>query len=161
MPLSYGKSTGLGGRASQQDQLLVVENLFGNSEYYLFGVFDGHGLLEWLPCIYAATSIGSEGRTAADFAKGVVPEIINSLEEIYKKDPVAALKTLFETINTKMCDDPSLDAYMSGSTCSVAVITDSQLAVANVGDSRVIIALKDGDSQEYQTLQLSRYVRVY
>lgn len=45
MPLSYGNSTGLGGRPSQQDQLLVVDNLFNDPESYLFVILDGHGII--------------------------------------------------------------------------------------------------------------------
>jgi hypothetical protein len=60
--------------------------------------------------------IGSEGRKASDFIKAVIPEVIASLEEEFKKDPAAALTTAFSTLNEKMCDDPSIDAYMSGTT---------------------------------------------
>lgn len=139
--MRFSNSTGLGGRPSQQDTHLIVENLFGNPEYCLFGIFDGHG---------------SEGRKASDFAKVTFPVVISELAEQFLTDPVAALKTSFAMVNSKMIENPALDAYMSGTTCSIAFCSKDTIVVANVGDSRVVLGqVHDGN---WSAVQLSMYL---
>ena len=105
-------SSSLGGRATQQDQHSIVENLFGSC--FLFAVFDGHG---------------SDGRRCSEWCKTQLPlEIANS---DFLIDPINSLKLAFKSCNSKMLENPAIDSYMSGTTASVCIFHNNLLYTAN------------------------------
>ncbi|KAJ3215198.1 hypothetical protein HK099_006483 [Clydaea vesicula] len=137
MQIKHALSTNLGGRSSQQDGYLVIENLYNQPSNFLFAIFDGHG---------------SEGGKAANFAKLHLPELLTKYQKEFEANRCEALKLIFKTLNEMMVEDPSVDTYMSGTTLSILIIFNNKLIVANVGDSRVILGQNEGTTWKYTQL---------
>lgn len=59
---------------------------------------------------------------------------------------------------------PSLPLSVSGTTCLVALLSDKELTVANVGDSRGVLCDKDGNaiplSHDHKPYQLKERKRI-
>ena len=59
-----------------------------------------------------------------------------------------AFHAAMRQINAEMCRDPNIDDWKSGTTAVCALLRGSTLHVANVGDSRAILAISSGDMLE-------------
>lgn len=123
--------THLGGRSVQQDESLVITRFLTLSDksIHLLAVFDGHG---------------SEGHKASKAAKEQFPKVLETMQDALLADPLGALKTAFHTVNDNLLNDQSWDSYMSGTTAVLALIMDTILHVAHVGDSRLVIVKREG-----------------
>ncbi|KAJ1556477.1 hypothetical protein HK405_013840 [Cladochytrium tenue] len=144
MRFSFGCSTHIGRRPTQQDAFVVIESLFGGSPAAsLYGVFDGHG---------------TEGGKASSFVQRELPVALRSRRDDFLADPVGAMKAVFREVNTRLAEDDSIDTYMSGTTAVVLVCLEDagRVVVANVGDSRVLLARKEDD--DWVAVQLTKIV---
>ncbi|KAK9814008.1 hypothetical protein WJX73_008908 [Symbiochloris irregularis] len=113
---------------SNQDEV-CANQLFGeNLEQLLFAVFDGHG---------------SEGHLCAQFAKNKLTDNLLS-DKTFKHDPQQGLRSALVLLN-KQLHSSRIDDSMSGTTAIVGLIRDRTLYVANVGDSRAVLALQGPD----------------
>ncbi|KAJ3108137.1 hypothetical protein HDU97_002049 [Phlyctochytrium planicorne] len=109
------------------DEYLVEEDVFeGSPRADLFAVFDGHG---------------SDGGKASHYVKSVFPKVLRSLRKDFDRDPVEAMKTAYQTVNSMLTDNSAIDTYMSGTTAVLLVCLpeEDRVIVANVGDSRVLL----------------------
>ncbi|KAI9348762.1 phosphatase 2C-like domain-containing protein [Zopfochytrium polystomum] len=143
MRVSFGTSTNIGRRPSQQDEYLVQEDVFeGSPAASLFGVFDGHG---------------SEGGKASTFTRQIFPEVLRRHKDEFLDDPVEALKAVFRDVNTQLAENDAIDTYMSGTTAVVLICleADDRVVIANVGDSRVLLGRKEGDDDAWAAVQLT------
>ncbi|KAJ3191184.1 hypothetical protein HK101_007996, partial [Irineochytrium annulatum] len=134
MRLSWGASSDIGRRPSQQDEYLIVEDLFERSpRATLFAVFDGHG---------------SEGGKASRYVKNVFPEVLQSQRDAFVRDPVSALKNVYATVNSMLTENEQIDTYMSGTTAAILICLEDEdrVVIANVGDSRVLLGRKRSDA---------------
>ncbi|KAJ3332085.1 hypothetical protein HDU76_001348, partial [Blyttiomyces sp. JEL0837] len=132
MYLSYGASTYIGRRPSQQDEYLIKDDVFdGSPRATLFGVFDGHG---------------SEGGKASGYVKKIFPDILRNNRDAFVKDACTTMKTVYKTVNEMLADNSAIDTYMSGTTAAVLLflVDEGRVVVANVGDSRVLLGRKEG-----------------
>ncbi|XP_059649392.1 probable protein phosphatase 2C 35 isoform X2 [Cornus florida] len=111
-----------------QDSFCVKTQLQGNPNVHFFGVFDGHGLF---------------GTQCSDFVKERLVEILSSDTSLLD-DPVKAYNSAFLATNTEL-HNSYIDDSMSGTTAITVLVVGDTLYVANVGDSRAVIAVKDGD----------------
>ncbi|KAJ3248289.1 hypothetical protein HDU78_001295 [Chytriomyces hyalinus] len=132
----YGATTDKGRRETQQDELLVVENLFeGHPRASLFAVFDGHG---------------TDGAKVSAFVKRTFPRILRESKALLtgsSKEAATALKSAFATVNELIKENQAIDAYMSGTTATLLILfeEDRRVLVANLGDSRIIMGRREGD----------------
>ncbi|KAI8821832.1 phosphatase 2C-like domain-containing protein [Fimicolochytrium jonesii] len=129
MPLtvSYGASTDIGRRASQQDAFLIHPSAIPSNPHptYLFIILDGHG---------------SEGTKVAQFVKEQFAAVVaQHAEQILAGDPKTAFTNVFRLVNEKLEDEQSIDTYMSGSTVALVLLVGETLYVAHIGDSRVVL----------------------
>ncbi|GKU85618.1 hypothetical protein SLEP1_g260 [Rubroshorea leprosula] len=111
-----------------QDSFCIKTKLQGNPNIHFFGVFDGHGQF---------------GTQCSNFVKDRLVEILAS-DPTLADDPVKAYSSAFMTMNQEL-HNSEIDDSMSGTTAITVLVIGDTLYVANVGDSRAVIAVKDGN----------------
>lgn len=111
-----------------QDTYCVRMCMQGNPNVHFFGVFDGHG------------------QTGGQCAKFVKSRLVENLlqESTLVDDPIKAYNAAFLATNDEL-HDSEIDDSMSGTTAITVLVVGDMLYVANVGDSRAVIAVKKGD----------------
>lgn len=99
----------------------------------LFAVYDGHG---------------QGGELVSQFA---LHEIQHRLErhEALGKDTPRALRETFLAVDEALKQEPMIESLFSGTTACVALLSKGKLTLANVGDSRAILAQKKADSEHH------------
>lgn len=118
-----------------QDSYCVRTNLQGNPNVHFFGVFDGHGLC---------------GTQCSTFVKDRLVEILSN-DDALLDDPIRAYSNAFLATNEEL-HTSEIDDSMSGTTAITALVIGDKLYVANVGDSRAVLAVKEGDQIAAQDL---------
>ncbi|CAM8915117.1 unnamed protein product [Rhodiola kirilowii] len=108
-----------------QDSFCIRTKLQGDPNVHFFGVFDGHGQF---------------GTQCANFVRErLVEELSNN--PVLVEDPVKAYSSAFDVINTEL-HQSEIDDSMSGTTAICVLVVGDTIFVANVGDSRAVIAVK-------------------
>lgn len=107
-----------------QDTGYIVRDFGGNPEQALFAVYDGHGL---------------RGDKVAQFISQMIS---NKLEEHpgLVGDETAAFEHAFTAADKALAPQKKMDAEWSGSTAVAALLRGDKVWVANVGDTRCILA---------------------
>ncbi|KAK4477979.1 hypothetical protein RD792_017244 [Penstemon davidsonii] len=113
-----------------QDSFCIKTNIQGNPNVHFFGVFDGHGLM---------------GTQCATFVKDRLVEILSN-DAALLDDPVKAFSAAFLATNDEL-HNSDIDDSMSGTTAITALVIGDKLYVANVGDSRAVLAVKEGNNK--------------
>jgi serine/threonine protein phosphatase PrpC len=109
-------------------------SLLKTETFTLYGVFDGHG---------------PNGHDVSNFVVKHLFMIFLKCEN-HLTQPEAALKYAFETIQESLGAESTINAEMSGSTCTVVFqpLDRKEITVAHVGDSRAIMMLRGGACQD-------------
>uniref|UniRef100_A0A2P2JL21 protein-serine/threonine phosphatase n=1 Tax=Rhizophora mucronata TaxID=61149 RepID=A0A2P2JL21_RHIMU len=148
-----------GQKGINQDCLVVWEE-FGCQEDMIFcGVFDGHGpwghfvakrVRESFPSYLLCNWQETLALTLLDLRFGV--ELDRDLQQfdIWKK---SYLKTYAE-IDQELKENPMIDSFSSGSTALTIIKQGEHLVIANVGDSRAVLAATS-DNGSLVPLQLT------
>uniref|UniRef100_A0A7N6BHW4 Protein phosphatase 1L n=1 Tax=Anabas testudineus TaxID=64144 RepID=A0A7N6BHW4_ANATE len=144
-----------GRRDHMEDRFEVMTDIVNRSHPSIFGVFDGHG-----------------GEAAADFAKAHLPEALRQQLLAYEREKEergghsypSILEQQILTLDREMLDKLSATYNEAGTTCLVALLSDKELTVANVGDSRGVLCDKDGNaiplSHDHKPYQLKERKRI-
>ncbi|KAL2341205.1 hypothetical protein Fmac_009145 [Flemingia macrophylla] len=111
-----------------QDSFCIRTQFQGNPSVHFFGVYDGHGEF---------------GAHCSNYVKDTLVENM-STDFALLEDPVKAYTSAFLTTNDDLHKD-EIDDSMSGTTAITVLVIGDTLYVANVGDSRAVLAVKDGD----------------
>lgn len=111
-----------------QDSFCVRTQIQGNPDVHFFGVFDGHGQF---------------GTECSKFVKERLLEILAS-DPALLDDPIKAYNSAFLRTNNEL-HDSEIDDSMSGTTAITVLVVGDTIYVANVGDSRAVLAVKDGN----------------
>ena len=112
---------------ANQDSHVEVENFCseqGVEDMHLFGVFDGHG---------------KTGDLCAQWARDHLPVELAACLKAYPDDIERCFKESFVKVNNTL-HESNVDDRMSGTTAIVVLVYKGTIHVANVGDSRAIIA---------------------
>jgi serine/threonine protein phosphatase PrpC len=117
---------------ANQDCYCICESLLGDHSTNLFGIFDGHGTYGDLCAYYAADEVPKNLVRQLNKSGG-----LSSLEGA-KKDDVYA--KAFTDTDKALHTTPYIDDSLSGTTAVTVLQQGDRLHVANVGDSRAIIA---------------------
>lgn len=122
-----------------QDRGLISYPLCNNAHQMLLAVYDGHGL---------------HGELVSEFASFTYVDLLEADAEALKADPVECMKR-----NMIKCDDlirkkKNVPSQESGSTAIVALMTDTQIITACVGDSRCVKGTDEG-GDKWTTTDLS------
>ncbi|CAJ1941170.1 unnamed protein product [Sphenostylis stenocarpa] len=111
-----------------QDSFCISTQLQGNPNVHFFGVYDGHGQF---------------GSHCSNFVKDrLVEKLVN--DPALLEDPVQAYNSAFLATNQELRSS-EIDDSMSGTTAITVLVIGDTLYVANVGDSRAVLAVKDGN----------------
>uniref|UniRef100_A0A8D0AFH3 Protein phosphatase 1L n=1 Tax=Sander lucioperca TaxID=283035 RepID=A0A8D0AFH3_SANLU len=142
-----------GRRDHMEDRFEVLTDIVNKSHPSIFGIFDGHG-----------------GEAAADFAKAHLPEALRQQLLTYEREREGGLSypSILEqqilNLDREMLDKLSATYNEAGTTCLVALLSDKELTVANVGDSRGVLCDKDGNaiplSHDHKPYQLKERKRI-
>ncbi|XP_008795086.2 probable protein phosphatase 2C 35 [Phoenix dactylifera] len=111
-----------------QDTLCIKTHLQGNPNLHLFAVFDGHGQF---------------GAQCATFARDRLVEHLAGDANLLD-DPVKSFDSAFLAANSEL-HDSEIDDSMSGTTAIAVLVGGDSLFVANVGDSRAVAGVWNGD----------------
>jgi len=122
-------------RKENQDSFLV-QSPIAKTTGSLFGVFDGHGKF---------------GRECSSFVRDYMKTNVN---ESVLADPDKGLKNVFSGSH-KALGKSEINSYLSGTTCVVCVYHENQLIVANAGDSRCVVGIKDEGGNQVKHRDLS------
>ncbi|XP_057956759.1 probable protein phosphatase 2C 35 [Malania oleifera] len=118
-----------------QDSFCIRTQIQGNQNLHFFGVFDGHGQF---------------GMHCSNFVRNRLVEILSD-DPALTEDPVKAYNSAFLAVNSEL-HNSEIDDSMSGTTAITVLAFGNTLFVANVGDSRAVIATKDGNRIVAQNL---------
>lgn len=111
-----------------QDAFCIRTNLQGNPDLHFFGVFDGHGQF---------------GGECANFVRDKLVDLLSADPQLVD-DPVKSYHSAFLSVNS-LLHESEIDDTMSGTTAITVLVKGDSLFVANVGDSRAVACVYDGD----------------
>mmetsp|Transcript_22661 Transcript_22661/g.72913 ORF Transcript_22661/g.72913 Transcript_22661/m.72913 type:complete len:371 (+) Transcript_22661:113-1225(+) len=114
-------------RKKNQDSIVMQEH--EETGALLLAALDGHG---------------EAGDLVSQFFRDRLTKYIFSSRD-FPSDPCRAMATALATIEAEILEDTSIDTEFSGTTAVVACIKDSELFVANVGDSRIILGTEESE----------------
>ncbi|CAD8054111.1 unnamed protein product [Paramecium sonneborni] len=152
--LFYSKSqpgqNGSGQTKTNQDSVIVTNNLGGIKNRYIFSVCDGHGVY---------------GHYVSQLVKKLLPNIIDQqikqnigmqekdISENHYTDITKAMTQSFLKMQ-KDLSNCGIDITFSGTTCSLVLVSGPHLWCANIGDSRSIL-IQQQNNQKWKTIELS------
>ena len=122
-----------------QDSFCIKTQIQGNPNIHFFGVFDGHGQF---------------GTQCSNFVKDRLVEKLAD-DPTLADDPLRAFNSAFSDTNSEL-HNSGIDDSMSGTTAITVLVIGDTLYVANVGDSRAVVAVKDGNSIVAQDMSLDQ-----
>eukprot|EP01041_Mallomonas_annulata_P004192 gene4192-8334_t len=129
---------------ANQDSYAICENLLGDTNAHLFGIFDGHGEFGDYCSYFAATQIPAHlERELKEHYDGIKTFESLKMEEAYNKAFVEANRALHSS---------TIDDSLSGTTAITGVVVGDMLYVANVGDSRAIVGREENGKIVYSAL---------
>ncbi|XP_028781667.1 probable protein phosphatase 2C 35 isoform X2 [Neltuma alba] len=111
-----------------QDTFCIRTQIQGNPNVHFFGVYDGHG-----QC----------GSQCSNFVRDRLIETLSN-DPALLEDPGKAYTSAFLATNYQL-HNSDIDDSMSGTTAITVLVVGDTLYVANVGDSRAVLAVKDGN----------------
>nr|DBA26139.1 TPA: hypothetical protein GDO54_010436 [Pyxicephalus adspersus] len=125
-----------GRRDHMEDRFEIIMDLLNKTHPSIFGIFDGHG-----------------GESAAEYVKTHLPEVLKQHLQDFERDKE---NSLLEKLSGTYDE--------AGTTCLIALLSDKELTVANVGDSRGVLCDKDGNaiplSHDHKPYQLKERKRI-
>jgi serine/threonine protein phosphatase PrpC len=122
LQVAYGMAEMAGHRIHMEDSTCTVIG----QEYCLLGVFDGHG----------------DSRQVSSY---VSKQVVKLIDEKMKSSDRPSWEELWTSTCLQVDKMLEKTARPGGSTAVVALITQTEIVVVNVGDSRCILVQKDGD----------------
>ncbi|KAF4103718.1 protein phosphatase, Mg2+/Mn2+ dependent, 1Lb [Onychostoma macrolepis] len=143
-----------GRRDHMEDRFHILTDALNQSHTSIYGIFDGHG-----------------GETAAEYAKSHLPAMLRQQLQRYEKQkensaltPQSILKQQILDMDKEILEKLSASYDEAGTTCLVALLSEKELTVANVGDSRAVLCDKDGNavplSHDHKPYQLKERRRI-
>lgn len=122
-----------------QDSFCVKTQFQGNHNLHFFGVFDGHGQF---------------GTQCANFVRDRLVDILSADIRLLD-DPMKAYNSAFLATNSQL-HDSEIDDAMSGTTAITVFVSGDTLYIANVGDSRAVAGVWNGDYIASEELSLDQ-----
>lgn len=128
---------------ANQDSYVICEGLLNDNNNHLFGIFDGHGEYGDYCSYYAANNVPYYLEKEIQAAGGLKALDGPNLDKIYSKAFTRCNKSLHKS---------NIDDSLSGTTGISVIVHGDTLFVANVGDSRAIIASEIDGKLKYAPL---------
>jgi len=128
LSLEYGVARAMGGRKYQEDEYTCVDHLTRHGGPAYFGIYDGHG----------------SDYYSAHASMDLYRVIQNHIEEIRGKGVLEAMVSAFREEDRLMSQTvKGRPVPEGGSTATAALILGDELFLANVGDSRAVLAIRE------------------
>lgn len=136
-----------GGKGINQDSFVVWEDFGLQDDTILCGVFDGHG--PWGHIVSKRVRKSIPGLLLSNWQKALgltSSEDLNLGTQVTQFDAwkQACLKSYAE-VDQELKVHPGIDSLCSGATALTIIKQGDELVVANVGDSRAVLATNSGD----------------
>jgi cGMP-dependent protein kinase len=128
---------------ANQDSYVICESLLGDANSHFFGIFDGHGEYGDSCSYFAANSIPVQLVKELKKQGGMKALDGPKMESIYSDTLVNVNKAMHAS---------RIDDTLSGTTAITVILRGDTLLVANVGDSRAIIASEMEEGLVYSPL---------
>ena len=128
---------------ANQDSYVICESLLGDPNCHFFGIFDGHGEYGDSCSHFAANAVPSQLLKELKKQGGMKALDGPKMESIYSETLVCANRAMHQS---------SIDDTLSGTTSITVILRGNTLLVANVGDSRAIIASEMEEGLVYSPL---------
>jgi len=135
------------GRDKQnQDAFLIVNELGGDPEVSLFGVFDGHGRNGHLVSYFAKSVLPSILARELPGIRDAAQEMATRGENVEGKATVSSgtiadiMSDACATLQRMLEEQDKFDCQSSGSTAIFSLVAYGFVYMANVGDSRALLA---------------------
>jgi serine/threonine protein phosphatase PrpC len=126
-------------RKANQDTFAIHTSFGGDPNEHFFGVFDGHG---------------EYGQHCSHFARKNLCKNLQN-DSHYPADVVQAYHSAFLATNSQLHSNNEVDDSMSGTTGISILVRGRKLYVANVGDSRAVLAVRRKGEKKLQAKDLS------
>ncbi|KFQ36411.1 Protein phosphatase 1L [Merops nubicus] len=169
----------LGGLVSSLDSSKHVSILFWTSRILIVSVLQVRGqelgrifvFNTFQNKIYSLNLCLFSTQSAAEYVKSRLPEVLKQHLQDYEKDKEnseLSYQTILEqqilSIDREMLEKLTVSYDEAGTTCLIALLSDKELTVANVGDSRGVLCDKDGNaiplSHDHKPYQLKERKRI-
>ncbi|KAG7266347.1 hypothetical protein CRUP_017706, partial [Coryphaenoides rupestris] len=111
-----------GRRDHMEDRFEVLTDIANKTHPSIFGIFDGHG-----------------GEAAADYVKAHLPGALKQQLQAFERERKESSQSYASILEQRIL-------AVDRTTCLVALLSDRELTVANVGDSRGVLCDKDGNA---------------
>ncbi|EPS62214.1 hypothetical protein M569_12579, partial [Genlisea aurea] len=143
-----------GKKGINQDAMTVWENFSGDRDMFFCGVFDGHGpsghkvakfIRDSLPAKISAKYL--ESPPPPDDGDEKEKETESQGENPSFDTWKARLIECYNDIDEKLEGESSIESYCSGTTSVCVLKKGHHLVIANLGDSRAVVAKKDDQDQ--------------
>jgi len=134
-------------KADCQDEACVLQNFARVPGLMFIGVFDGHG---------------PNGRAAAKFASERLPAALAAQMSTQRgrseRKRLKAMREACRIVDAGMRDvkQAGFDSSLSGTTACFALVEGSRVLLANVGDSRCVLARQTADGEGVEGVPLTK-----
>lgn len=143
-----------GRREHMEDRFHILTDTRNRSHPAIFSIYDGHG-----------------GEAAAEYAKAHLPVMLRQQLQRYERQKEnsavsrqAILRQQILSMDREILEKLTASYDEAGTTCLVALLSEKELTVANVGDSRAVLCDKDGNavplSHDHKPYQLKERKRI-
>jgi serine/threonine protein phosphatase PrpC len=123
-----------------QDSSIVIDRYLGRDDHMFFGVFDGHG---------------PNGGMVSQHIKFHLPLSLEAQAHLLTEDPFVALARGCLTTNRELLAAAGPEVFVSGSTAITSFLRGNKLFIANVGDSRAVLARTTSGTGAIRAIDLS------
>jgi serine/threonine protein phosphatase PrpC len=135
-----------------EDQLMCEPDVFAGSDACtrnvgLFGLFDGHGGITCAAFAAGAMPQRFRESEAWDALRGAVPGDATAVERVL----VGALEHAFFAVAREFEAMAEAQNNSSGACGLVAAVCEGVVVIANVGDSKAIMYVREGDKQSVRS----------
>eukprot|EP00559_Dactyliosolen_fragilissimus_P005051 CAMPEP_0184869844 /NCGR_PEP_ID=MMETSP0580-20130426/35536_1 /TAXON_ID=1118495 /ORGANISM="Dactyliosolen fragilissimus" /LENGTH=583 /DNA_ID=CAMNT_0027371601 /DNA_START=104 /DNA_END=1855 /DNA_ORIENTATION=+ len=135
-----------------QDRGGVVSPFASLHRTALFAVYDGHGEGGEMVSQFALHEIPRRIQAHTDFKAGVSCDSANGKEfEMIER----VMVDVFNSVNDALLLEHEIEPTFAGSTACVVVITENGVIIANLGDSRAVLARKVPSSDKNRKTKLN------
>lgn len=135
---------------ANQDSYSIQESWYNNESIHMFGIYDGHGEFGDYCSHFAAQMTPLYLQKEVDEVGGL-PAILENDTSKFQK----AYSSAF-TLANRALHASSVDDSLSGTTAVTVFVRGDKLIVANVGDSRAIIASEVNGSLKFSPLSFDQ-----
>ena len=130
-----------------QDNSIILKNVFNNSQYDMICVLDGHGMYGHLVSEFLKKEIEIYFQNGYIFQNKLANNILTKLVS----ENFSFLKTFNTYLQNQLIHTSGINIEFSGSTCILLFIINNCIIISNTGDSRAIIVSQSFKGNAYVT----------